>query len=308
MSLIEFIIASFLGLLLLYGAVEIYSNLKQSDQLIVGLARIQENGRIAVNLLRQEIQSAGYIGCPRLINLIIPFANTLNPPFTTDYVLKGLANTKSPSHDSILIEKADTKAYYLTSAMLDLNSLVVNPPFSSSNKNWFIISDCSTADIFQISKIIKNQQVVLITDRSLQKKYNTSATLFPLHAIVYFIAKSNHKNLSDEPIFALYRKELFQPNQHADEILEGISRMQIRYSIIDDAKQQLREDLTAEEVTAMHAWANVVSVAIALLVDSIEPVFAKPKKYHYQGKSYLALDRQLHKEWDVTIALQERIG
>lgn len=308
MSLIEFIVASFLGLLLLCGAIGIYGSLKQSDQSIVGLARIQENGRMAIHLLRQEIQSAGYIGCPRLTNLDIPIADTLYPPFTAEYALKDLTKTHS-THDSILIEKADASAYYLISTMPDLKSVLIHPPFKSTNKSWFIISDCSTADVFQINGIVKNRQTFLIiANRPLQKKYNTSATLHQLHAISYFIANTGRKNSSGESISALYRKEFYNPIQQSDEILEGISRMQIHYDIIDDAKHQVRENLTAGEVTAMHAWPKVISVSIALLIDSIEPVFAKPKPYQYQGKSYLPMDRQLHKEWDMTIALQERIG
>jgi len=61
-SMVELLVAMLLGLFLLYALVEILINGKQSFSSASHLSRLQENGRIATNLVMSDLKRAGYMG------------------------------------------------------------------------------------------------------------------------------------------------------------------------------------------------------------------------------------------------------
>ena len=62
-SLIEIMIALVIGLFLLSGILQIFSASQQTYRMQGNLARLQENGRFALNFLVHDIRMAGYWGC-----------------------------------------------------------------------------------------------------------------------------------------------------------------------------------------------------------------------------------------------------
>jgi type IV pilus assembly protein PilW len=59
-TLIELMVALVIGLVLLLLIVKIFSGVSSGNQLQKGLARIQENGRIAMYLVNREVRKAGF--------------------------------------------------------------------------------------------------------------------------------------------------------------------------------------------------------------------------------------------------------
>lgn len=62
-SLIELMIAMAIGVVLLLGLVQVFAAARTAYQLSEGLARVQENGRFAVDYLQRDIRMAGHMGC-----------------------------------------------------------------------------------------------------------------------------------------------------------------------------------------------------------------------------------------------------
>lgn len=62
-SLIEFMIALLIGLFLLGGILQMFSASQQTYRIQSNLARLQENGRFALDFLAHDIRTAGYWGC-----------------------------------------------------------------------------------------------------------------------------------------------------------------------------------------------------------------------------------------------------
>ena len=62
-SLIELMVALAIGVLLLLGVIEVFSASRVAYQLSTGLARTQENGRFALDILQRDIRMAGHNGC-----------------------------------------------------------------------------------------------------------------------------------------------------------------------------------------------------------------------------------------------------
>jgi type IV pilus assembly protein PilW len=62
-SLIELMIALAIGMLLVLGLVEVFSASRVAYQLSQGIARVQENGRFAMDYLQRDLRMVGHMGC-----------------------------------------------------------------------------------------------------------------------------------------------------------------------------------------------------------------------------------------------------
>ena len=73
-SVIELMVAMVIGLVLMAGALSIFFSSRVTFSTNEHMARLQENGRVALDLVTHDIRSAGYNGCSRGV----PFNNQLN--------------------------------------------------------------------------------------------------------------------------------------------------------------------------------------------------------------------------------------
>ncbi|SDT89652.1 type IV pilus assembly protein PilW [Pseudomonas pohangensis] len=63
LSLIELMVAILISAILLLGVVELFLNTFRTDRTHTELSRVQESGRIAMELISREVRRAGYQGC-----------------------------------------------------------------------------------------------------------------------------------------------------------------------------------------------------------------------------------------------------
>ena len=63
LTLIELMIAMLIGTILILGIVQVFACSRAAYQLSEGLARVQENGRFAMDYLQRDIRMAGHFGC-----------------------------------------------------------------------------------------------------------------------------------------------------------------------------------------------------------------------------------------------------
>lgn len=62
-TLVELMIAMLLGIFLISGILQIFISSKQTYRVQHNLARLQENGRLALSFIAQDVRMAGYWGC-----------------------------------------------------------------------------------------------------------------------------------------------------------------------------------------------------------------------------------------------------
>lgn len=62
-SLIELMIALLIGTLLILGAIQVFAASRSAYMISEGIARVQENGRFALDFLQRDIRMAGHMGC-----------------------------------------------------------------------------------------------------------------------------------------------------------------------------------------------------------------------------------------------------
>lgn len=63
LSLVELMVALAISTLIMIGLVQIFSSSRATYQVDEGMARLQENGRFAIDFLARDIRMSGYMGC-----------------------------------------------------------------------------------------------------------------------------------------------------------------------------------------------------------------------------------------------------
>lgn len=80
LSLIEILIALAIGSLLILALVQVFAASRTAYQLSTGLARTQENGRFAIDILQRDIRMAGHMGCVNDQSRFLPANITASRP------------------------------------------------------------------------------------------------------------------------------------------------------------------------------------------------------------------------------------
>jgi type IV pilus assembly protein PilW len=302
-SLIELLIATALSLFLLAGLFTIYLNNKKTYQLNTALARLQENGRTAIQHLNHDVRMAGYSGCARLhdlegdkkANSIISWRAGDTPPDI------GLPKTLSlaPDSDALLIQELDANS--ADAHIITPQKITVNGQTDFRPGDTIVLSNCENVAPTQIKSISNNKNIQTVTIEpalSDSEKFSAFAEVSRALKILYYVAPTERKNSAGDRIFALYRRDLNAAPSAPNELVEGVENMRVYFHTKDDPTREQRgaEILNGSKVT---------SVRIALLLDSVDPINSQPKPYVFLGKTFMAGDKRLRREWDATIALRE---
>ena len=75
-SMVELMVSITIGLILLAGVMSIFFSSKVTYFANEKTARLQENGRVALDLVLHDMRASGYMGCARSV----PFTSMLNTP------------------------------------------------------------------------------------------------------------------------------------------------------------------------------------------------------------------------------------
>ena len=234
MTLVEVMVAITISLILLSGVAQIFLSSKQTYRMNEELARLQENGRLVLDVLAHDIRMTGYQGCadPEDIPATIW---ALNPP-TSDLTATALTGAKvgssawdpaAPSELPGTVTDENGNDYTLTS-LPAVNTDVVITQFASADNaqtttaasgitgtitlganpgnfaagDILAIADCDSVDVFKASAVTPSGSDFLIShaastynsSASLSKAYASGARVLKFESNVYFVAPARHSN------------------------------------------------------------------------------------------------------------------
>lgn len=121
MSLIELMVALLISSILTLGVLQLFENTSASDRTNTAIARVQENGRVALEIIGGDARRAGYQGCNSAANSLVVSGITFpdqamqaaNKSITFNY-----ATTENPSNTLPAFgpnKTCDNKSLYLQS-------------------------------------------------------------------------------------------------------------------------------------------------------------------------------------------------
>jgi hypothetical protein len=220
-TLIELLLSLTISFVILDALFSIYITCKNNFSLQLHLAAIQENAQSAMQILKNDIESAGFIGCAHLSDNF-PIRNHTSYLFDASNKLIG-------NEDSISIRHMDTRVSALTQPMQNFIRLKLTGTREYHIKEIMMISDCESADIFTIQSVqMLDKNLQLITAmQPLSKNYDANAEVSRLVFNTYFVKRTRRTSRDHQPIYALFIKNI---NGHSEEIAEDINSLHFNYS------------------------------------------------------------------------------
>jgi hypothetical protein len=253
-TILEFMLAMLISLLLFSILGMIYLAIEKNTAAQIAYRMIQENGRVATQLLVRNLHRAGQIGCARL-TADFPITNYLNYTVSPDNKIIGT--------DAMLTIRGGSEVSgFLLQPMITTSVLYASTTVHFSPGDMAIISDCQTAEIFKIKMIEKiNQQTQkIILQTPLHKQYGNQSELRHFEINTYYVATTQRIDSTGAVIYALYLKN---HNNHRTELVEGIDAIHLTYDVIKDGQLVT---LTADKI---QDWSQVSGVRMIMDLSAI---------------------------------------
>ena len=320
-SLVEVMIAMVLGLFLLGSVVQFFAQSRQSNRVHEATARMQETGRMALEILSRDIRMADFWGCTSDAGNVVNSLNSANAGFI-DFESGGIDGTEGGTGVSdTLILRGGFGA-----------GLTVEPPFGpqpSANLkvaagndlaqgDIIIVSDCVQGDIFQITNANPGNLGTLVHNTGnatspgnhnahnpgcpgsnahcLSKVYGADASVMLAQEITYSVATGSE----GEP--ALFRNGI--------EFLDGVEELQVLYGEDTDAAGSAGEGIAnyyvpADQVADM---ARVVGVRIAVVTRSNHDNLVPDGNQSFSifGTAFASDDQRIRRVYETTVNIRNR--
>jgi len=337
LTLVEMMVAVAIGLFMTAIIAGLYINMRGSFRYQEDYARLQENGRFAMETLTRDARMAGYNACgdlTKFANVVSgggsnPFLDFSTPVlgyeggvsvFPTALASAG-AITGTGAPDAIILMGVDSS-----------NELVVqahNPPSAQINTNShtipageiLLITDCSHSALFQMTgpnsatktNVVHNTgtgtpgnctKYLGASCGSPEKAYQfkPGSSLLRIYSNAYFIAPSSVGN--SRSLWAMSLAGQTSGTPAANELIEGVENMQITYGLDTDGNRSGDQFVTADSVAD---WSQVVSVRMSILVssnkDNISSTF---QTYEFDGATITATDRKVRKAFTESVTVRNR--
>jgi type IV pilus assembly protein PilW len=318
-TMLELVVAMVISLLVMGGVFKIYHANSLTYRTQEALARLQENGRLALDLLSRDIRMAGYYGC---VSVLPSVRNNLNSASSFRYdftkpiqgnewngtgwlpALDPFMTVPLKGSDAITIRTSGGDSVSVREQMAVQSSAIgidhaVPPRFKK--EDIVLISDCQGASIFQVIDLQTLSGVDQIVhsagpgvpgncQEDLDHRYGIDAQIMKMDTVAYYL-----RNDGDVP--TLYRKNLTT----TDGIVPGVENMQVLYGV---GNLYLR----ANEITD---WNDVTSVRVGLLLRTVEEIGGGEmdvSTYQVCDKTIdPADDRRLRRVMTTTIAVRNRL-
>lgn len=335
LTLVEIMVAIGISAILLTGVLQILVSSKQSYRILEATARIQENGRFAIDFMTADLRMAGYTGCFRddlsainsILNNPTDFAWDMSIPIQ-GHEWDGAG--WSPALPAILAGEVVPGTDVVVTRGLSSDGINLVPPFTGSGGGGaaqlfvspegntiqigdiIMVTDCSRAAIGQTTNVQVvggGSRVNLVHSAGGGPPGNTSppqlgffgpgSEVARLQTNIYYIGNGANNN---EP--ALFRRSLTNGGLlQAQELVDGVENLQVLYGEDLDGDGLANRYVAADAVGAM---ANVVSIRASLLLRTDNNIASTPQTYVYDGETVDAADQRMRRVFTSTIKIRNR--
>jgi len=274
-----------------------------------GLARVQENGRFALEFIRRDARVAGFWGCYRDAKLSNAIQDDSDAYINVSAGHITGTEGGDDDADSITFRSATGSGALVTSDMSGPDgTITVDSALATGTAA--LISDCENGDLFEVTE---NDGAVL--KRGADANILSELRAYAAGARVYE-ARETTFSIQEDPssgVPTLYREVI---GEGAQPLVEGIQNMQILYGEDTDADA----DGTANRYVAFGASGldidRIVSIRISVLVRSINNnLTTEPSPYMYPPWVNPPIpttpdedDKYLRKIFTTTVTLRNKAG
>jgi type IV pilus assembly protein PilW len=322
MTLVEVMIGMLLGVFLMGGIMQVFASSRQTYRVHEATSRMQESGRMALEVISRDIRGADFWGCASGTTNVVNNLDTGGTGYI-DFQNGGIGGTEGTggAPDTLTLRGGINAGLAVEPPYGPQASADIKVPTGNGLEQGDIIfvSDCSGADIFQITNSNPDGGGQLIHNTGsttepgnynvtnpgcpganahcLSKVYGSDASIFSTQEISYTIA------MGSEGQPALFRNGL--------EFLDGIENLQILYGEDTDAVGTPGSGIAnyyvpADQVADM---TNVVSIRFAVVARSYDDNLTGglAQNYNLFGTTMAAADNRLRQVYSSTVAVRNRL-
>jgi len=323
-SMVELMVALVITLILLAGIGQIFLSSKKSFTIQNNLARIQENGRYAMEVVISDLRRAGYWGGNADINTISG-TQSINPAATESCTIADpsnwarmlnrsiygldLSGNEKPSdsgNDYSCLKDAGATAYVRGDVILvryahaSAVGSITKPLPCATGKNT--IKDCYPDEYFLRSSLFRGRlfkgSESEATDNTLVAPAVRTAELV---ARAYYIGTSSNTSAcpADGAVPSLFRVELSSSGGlTAEEVAYGVDNLQIKYGVDSSGDGIVNRYYDGDDIDSTDDpddkpnWEDVVATRIWLLIraECPETGYTNDNAYAMGNESYTPAD------------------
>ncbi len=282
-SIVELMVAMVIGLFLIGALIEVVLSGKKSFTAADHFSRLQENGRVTVNMLSRDLKRAGYLGGNSEIDSIYGSAGKENPAATCSgndtswgrMVSRGVFGIDGTNAGYACVDDSD----YLRG---DILTVRYASPWTSGvlGANQLYLR----SSVFQ-GKIFLGQDEALV-DNTVSDQ---PQSVHELMAYAYFVGNSG-RSCNGAAVPSLFRVKLdSNGNPETEELLPGVENFQVQFG---EGGRYVNADAVVD-------WDEVVTAQFWLLLRSecSETGFNDNRTYRMGNQTYTPNDsfhRQLY--------------
>ena len=321
-GVVELMIAMLLGLFLLGGIVQIFTSSRQTYRMHEATSRMQETGRMALEVIARDIRMADFWGCASDLNNVVNNLDTGGSGYI-DFGAGGIAGVEGGAGvpDTLVLVGGGNTGLALQPPYGPLTSsgLTIAPDNGLAQGDIVFVADCSSADIFQISNADPDTtgSVLHLTGATtdpgnvnvidptcagpnahcLSKIYGADASVFAAQQVTYSIATGSE----NQP--ALFR--------NGQEFLDGVEDFQVLYGEDTDPPGTPGSGIAnyyvpADQVSDM---TQVISIRFAIVTRSYDDNLTggATQNYTVLGANRNANDTRLRQVYTSTVTVRNRL-
>lgn len=336
LSLIEFMVAGLIGLILILGLTQIFVSNRQAFDTTTASANVQETGRMATEILSKAIRNADYWGCADLSRMfnnlddsslgfnadVLGFGSGLDG--ADDYIDTTASPVVKDGTDFVVVRGARGSDIQLSGAMNNSSAVMdVTSVGALAIGDIIGVSDCRGGDIFQVTKLppggtgkIQHNTGDSVSPGNgknvsgcgsancFSQIYDTGASILMPFSERYFVGIG----VSGEPALFLGRGLLSGASvggTQSIELVDGVEDMQILYGEDTNGDGTVNAYRTAAAVSDMN---DVLSVRISLLARSRQAnVVDSTQTLTFNGAAVDGSDLRLRRVYTMTSTIRNRM-
>mgnify|MGYP000191606519 CR=1 FL=1 len=299
-SLIELMVALVLGLFIVGGVMVVFVSSSHSFSFNESLSRAQESGRFALEIIARDLRNAGYKGdCFSNVKSLLDTSSAdyhrAIDAYDLNDSLKGWSDEAGAffngtlqdyraNTDLLLVKHAATASTAELSE--DISSTDISFPITGGEGSGtlLVFSDAGGCDLFQntaaqnASSLERGRDGQSINNRgqSLSHGYRSGGST----RITRFISSLFYIGSSDRSasISALRAVSYNNGIANDQELVEGVTGMNLHYALEPVAGEALDYTVTTAQVTAADRWDEVIAVRVNLTV-AVQGIQSLPHQF-----------------------------
>lgn len=318
-TLVELMVAMVIGMFVLAGVMYVFVTSRQTYQYNDAVARLQENGRIALDIISNDVHMAAFSGCRRLGHLSANIRGRellsaeVRQILEEDLIARDFVDagprSVAESDSFSLFGGGGVEPLPLAAAMVDEDSPIsLEPalqPFGLEAGDLALITDCEKTDVFQVAGFVG----AAVTHGGFERVYNLGSYVIPGFGnwVNYFVRETARTNDAGQTVRALFRQV---GGGNAQELVEGVQLMTVRYGLGDEQGFGPVRDYV--DAAGVDDWARVISIRVQLLLATVEDNVLleaqAPFPFGDEGDDdFVPADLRMYQVFSTTMALRNRI-